>query len=181
VEDYFVRRFGGGREIWIKDGTKTRLKDGGYLRSTPFWSAVRQRAIELLRQEARPGIDYALTEIVRCKSKSEFGVTEAVKECVPRYFEKTLMLSSAKVIVVLGLHAQRVVQKELHLSVGASIYGPAHIYGRRRVLAFLPHPNSRGPRTFGKCLSVAELAELRAFLKSGKIAAWQSGNPTSLI
>jgi hypothetical protein len=40
---------------------------------------VRQRAIELLQRDVRPGVDYALTEIVHCKSKSENGVAEAKK------------------------------------------------------------------------------------------------------
>ncbi|WP_196524075.1 hypothetical protein [Nostoc commune] len=35
---------------------------------------VRQRAIELLERDVIPGIDYAITEIVHCKSENEIGL-----------------------------------------------------------------------------------------------------------
>ena len=88
IADFFGGRFGGGRRQWIKDGTKSLRPDGSYGKATAFWAAVRQRAMELWQGDVRPGVDYALTEIVHCKSKSEIGVAEARKRCVPRYLRR---------------------------------------------------------------------------------------------
>jgi hypothetical protein len=164
IADFFGRRFGGGRRQWIKDGTKSLRPDGSYGRATAFWAAVRQRAIELLQREVRPGVDYALTEIVHCKSKSEIGVAEAKKRCVPRYLRRVLALAAAKVIVVLGKPARQAAQEEFGIPEDAVVYGPQALCGRERMLAFLPHTNYRGPRTFAGCLPAGKLEILRSFL-----------------
>ena len=52
--DFFTHRFGGGREEWIRDGTKTLLLNGTYAPATAFWAAVRQRAMELVG-DVNPG------------------------------------------------------------------------------------------------------------------------------
>ncbi|MCF3607522.1 hypothetical protein L2E81_13290 [Planktothrix agardhii 1033] len=59
--------------------------DGTYSRVTQFWAAVRKRAIELLQRDVIPGFDYALTEIVHCKSHHEIGVEQAQEQCVQAY------------------------------------------------------------------------------------------------
>ena len=43
------------------------------------------------------GLDYALTEVVRCKSRQERGVPEALGTCSSRYLARTLELSAARV------------------------------------------------------------------------------------
>ena len=164
IADFFGGRFGGGRRQWIKDGTKSLRPDGSYGRATAFWAAVRQRAIELLQRDVRPGVDYALTEIVHCKSKSEIGVAAARKRCVPRYLRRVLTSAAARVIVVLGKPAQQAVQEEFNISADALIHGPKALCGRERMLAFLPHTNYRGARTFAACLPAGKLEILRSFL-----------------
>ena len=77
IGEYFTHRFGGGRKPWIKEGRYGLRRDGTYGRAVVFWSAVRQRAIDLLDRPLRPGRDYALTEVVHCKSRAERGVREA--------------------------------------------------------------------------------------------------------
>jgi hypothetical protein len=124
IADFFGRRFDGGRRRWIKDGKKSLRADGSYGRATAFWAAVRKRAIELLQREVRPGVDYALTKIVHCKSKSEIGVAEAKKRCVPRYLRRVLTSAAARVIVVLGKPARQAVQEEFGIPYGALAYGP---------------------------------------------------------
>ncbi|MEG4861524.1 hypothetical protein QUB75_29530 [Microcoleus sp. K1-B6] len=165
VHDYFNYRFGGGRKHWIVDGTKSLLKDGKYSRSTRFWAAVRQRAIELLQRNVSPGIDYALTEIVHCKSRAETGVEESQEQCVEAYLLRVLELARAKVIVVLGARAKQVIQSQFKISTANSISEFVEIGNRERFFAFLPHPNARTHRSFAKCLQGDEVEKLRAFLR----------------
>ena len=75
IIDFFDNRFGGK---WVQDGRRSLRKDDSYGRATMFWSAVRQRALELFERDIVPGLDYALTEVVRCKSLREIGVAAAV-------------------------------------------------------------------------------------------------------
>ena len=60
-----------------------------------YWAAVRRRAGELLGREAVPGVDYAMSEVVHCKSARERGVGSALGECVPRYLEALVAASGA--------------------------------------------------------------------------------------
>lgn len=163
--DYFENRFGGGRQAWIKDGTKALKLDGTYLRATKFWAAVRQRAIELFQREVQPGIDYALTEIVHCKSKAEYGVSEAQDQCVERYLARVLTLSTAAIVVVLGKEAKQAISTNFGVPNNATMYGPVALCGRERILTFLPHTNARENRTFAKSLPEQEVHTMREFLR----------------
>lgn len=164
ISNYFNYRFGGGQKDWIING-KSLLKDGTYSHAVKFWAAVRQRAIELLQRDVKPGIDYALTEIVHCKSHSEIGVKEAQDQCVKAYLLRTLELSKAKVIVVLGVRARQAIQSQFNISSTASISESIEIGDYERFFTFLPHPNARMPRSFIKCLQDDELESLRASLR----------------
>lgn len=166
VDDYFNYRFGGGRKQWIINGTKSLQLDGKYSGSTQFWASVRQRAIELLeRENVSPGIDYALTEIVHCKSQSEIGVEQSQEQCVEAYLLRVLELARATVIVVLGARARKVIQSQFNISTENSISESIEIGNRERFFAFLPHPNARMCRSFAKCLQDDELEKLRALLR----------------
>jgi hypothetical protein len=151
IIDFFHRRFAGGRKDWLKDDTRTLLKSGQHAsRGTRFLQSVRNRATELLDHEAVPGADYALTEVVHCKSQQEFGVGEAMMPCNYRYLDRVLALSGAKVVIVLGRTARESLTYALNVPEFAvnSIYGPTTVGGMSRLFAFLPHPNSRGARRF---------------------------------
>ncbi|MCU0542433.1 MAG: uracil-DNA glycosylase family protein [Oscillatoriaceae cyanobacterium Prado104] len=164
VHDYFNNRFGGGNKNWILGGTRSLQIDGTYGRSTQFWAAVRKRSIELLQREVTPGLDYALTEIVHCKSRDEIGVEQAQEQCVQAYLRKILELAKARVIVVLGVRAKRVIQREFGIPTERLLSEPIEIGGHQRLFTFLPHPNARGDRSFAKCLQNGELERLRRVL-----------------
>lgn len=164
IEDFYVMRFGGGRKQWIQEGIRKLMPDGSR-KPVRFWVEVRQRAIELLGKEVRPGIDYALTEVVHCSSRSEAGVPEALDECAKRYLRRVVELSGAKVIVVLGSKIKDTVKRDFSFSEG-DMFGPAQIGGRQRYIVFLPHPNAHMPRSFKKRLDEKRLEELRTFLRS---------------
>lgn len=165
INDYFNNRFGGGSRVWIKDGTKALQHDGKYSRSVRFWIEIRQRAIELLQRNVIPGIDYALTEIVHCKSYGETGVIQAKKQCVPSYLRRVLEKAAARVIVVLGKQAEHTIQTEFNIPDKVKLFETTKISGQEKLIAFLPHPNARMVRSFSKCLAHHELEKLREFLR----------------
>lgn len=165
IDDFFNNRFGGGRKVWTLDGRKSLQKDGTYSGSVKFWSAVRQRAIELFQRNVSPGNDYAITEIVHCKSVSEIGVKKAQNHCVQNYLKKVLEISSARVVVVLGSSAREAMQAEFNIPKDVSLFGSIAIGGREKLITFLPHPNARRNRTFANCLKFDELESLRALLR----------------
>jgi hypothetical protein len=164
--DYFMNRFGGGREEWIQGGSRGLRVDGSYSKGTAFWRFVRNRAQELLQREPKPGIDYALTEVVRCKSENETGVDSAADVCSERYLERTIAAARAPVVVILSSWAKVKICSLLNLdSIGVNqILGPVEIGGRERLLAFLPHSNARVARTFAT-FSCRDLEQLRLFIR----------------
>lgn len=166
IDDFFNNRFGCGRKVWILHGIKSLQKDGTYGGSVKFWSAVRQRAIELFqRNNVTPGSDYAITEIVHCKSVREIGVKEAQNQCVKSYLQKVLQMAAARVVVVLGASAREAMQHDFNIPKDVSLFGPIAIGDQEKLITFLPHPNARRNRTFAKCLNSDELEILRAFLR----------------
>jgi hypothetical protein len=72
--------FGGGSRPYVIDGIRTTTATGSPDRVVRYWSSIRARARELI-PGAVPGQDYAISEIVHCKSKGEEGVAEAAQTC----------------------------------------------------------------------------------------------------
>jgi uracil-DNA glycosylase len=133
--------FGGGSRPYIADGIKTTKPDGSPLKVVRYWSSIRARARELL-PDAIPGEDYAVTEIVHCKSVDEIGVDEAALTCYNLHASNVFSVSPAKVVVVLGKFAREAL-------LGAKADFPPlpldmELGGRARAVLFLPHPNARG-------------------------------------
>jgi hypothetical protein len=114
--EFFIRRFDQTRDPIIstfKHPTKpdflTRSLDGRYRggvrgshRQQKTLRDVYERAVELLGSDADPQLDYALTEIVHCKSARAFGVPQAATHCLNKWMDRTLEISPANLIVVLG-------------------------------------------------------------------------------
>jgi hypothetical protein len=150
IVDFFQNRFT-STKAWVKDGKYTLLRDGNYSAEwVRFWASARRRAQELLRRNPIPGMDFAITEVVHCKSLEEKGVSEALEFCSSRYLERILRISKAKIFVIYGGVARKAIltlsifsplcDADLH---NASI-GPVSISSIPRMLCFLPHPNARG-------------------------------------
>jgi hypothetical protein len=91
----------------------------------------------------RPGHDYALTEVVRCKSRSEVGVADAAPTCIERHLTPTIELSAARVIVGIGAHARRALTSHFGLASATGVQR-AEAGKREWLFVFLPHPNARG-------------------------------------
>ncbi len=88
IIDFFQGRFGGGREEWIRNGIRGRMKNGEFSKDPKdwvrFWASAKARASEALGRPAIPGRDYAMTEVVRCKSVEEYGGLDCTPNSEPR-------------------------------------------------------------------------------------------------
>jgi hypothetical protein len=168
IASFFVKSF----DDWIVDGaygrpTRPSMRRGKYVR---FWGGILKLARELHEQDVRPGNDYALTEVVHCKSQREIGVNGpdgALVPCAERYLKRVLAVSGARVIVVLGATARWAVTHVIGLPDvpgWGDVLGPVSIGERARLMVFLPHPNAHMPRTFGARVAPADLVRLRAAL-----------------
>ena len=166
IESFFTDHFGNGLKEWTRDGVSAVGTDGK-ARKVWHWTQVKQRAMELLESgDVTAGVDYALAEVVHCKSKSEKGVKEAVDECASRYLYRLVAESGAKVVVSLGRTAERAVRHMFLIPDETKVHGPVQLRGRKRWFAFLPHPSARvSDVSFEGNLSPVELRQLRSYLK----------------
>ena len=99
-------------------------------------------------QEPRPGYDFALTEVVRCKSRNEEGAPGALATCTELYLGRTFQVAGAKVVIALG----RVAREGIASYVGGtSEIGLRRrmfdIGGRERAVLMLGHPSSAQRQT----------------------------------
>lgn len=131
---------------FIPQFPKIAFKDGHISdHHVRFWASCRARAAELLNcknVEIKPGMDFAMTEVVHCKSTGERGVTKAMPECISRHFEATMMAAEASVIVVLGKSALSAFKP--YFPALETVPQHATWMGRNRHIVYLPHPNARG-------------------------------------
>lgn len=64
-----------------------------------YWTMVRSHANALLGRDAVPGVDFAMTEAMHCKSKAETGVKSALRACAARWLDEVMRESAAKVVL----------------------------------------------------------------------------------
>src|SRR5262249_50065955 len=132
-------------DLWVTADDRLRVEPGApRRRPTKYWQKVRKHAQLLLGDGAIAGRDYALTEVVHCRSADEEGVQAALEPCVERYLSKVLALSPATLIVVFGTVA-RDVMRERYKPDTARLTAPVEVEGRMRRLAFLAHPCAIDP------------------------------------
>lgn len=127
--------------IYQSDGKINRRK---WVR---FWASIRARAAELYgitSNEIRPGLDFAITEIVHCKSGKENGVKHARTACTERHLNAVLEASGAHLIVVIGTHAKDVFNSQFKLRHDQ----PSSIASlKNKKIIWLPHPAGFGAST----------------------------------
>ena len=164
IIDFFKNRFGGGQRLWVKDGTKALQQDGEYATYTKFLASVCKRAVELYQREVTPGIDYAITEVIHCKSLKEKEASDALNECADRYLARLIAISEAKVLVILGDLASEGFTKRVSLTYISNRHGKFEFNDRTMMVVFLPHPDSWKKRTFIDLIKPTEWDEIRAYL-----------------
>ena len=57
-----------------------------------------------------------MTEIVRCKSKHEEEVIEALEECTGGYFDRTMAFAAARVVVAIGKGRRHIRQRRYEIA-----------------------------------------------------------------
>ena len=161
------------RSDWQDDKIVEYFQEGfGRMRSeernrVPFWRSVDRIAHRIFGDNVTvtPGRDYALTEIVHCKSTHEKGVSKAQPFCPSKWLDFVMGQSGAKIIVLLGRHARDHCAARWHLNKAQSVHWAVPIAGRNRTVVILPHPNARRKRNIENCVSPGELEHLRALLE----------------
>lgn len=163
--DFFIHRFGGGVEAWTWEGRRALQIDGSFpSKDGPFWSQIAGRARDILGRPDVRGKDWALTEIVHCKSHGGTGVSAAADFCADRYFERILQFSSARIVVFLGRkNVWPVAQRILAVDLDNPLIGPMNVAGTWRYLAFLEHPGA-GSTRLSKLVPIERMIELRRFM-----------------
>jgi hypothetical protein len=168
LADFFAGRFDQRPVPWIDHRmrpllatTPPRHRDRG----VSFWFAARARASELLERPAVPGVDFALTEVVHCKSESEHGVADAFGRCVETWLRPVLRAAAARVIVLFGTWARNAFHDVYGIPAQAALTGPCDLQGSARIVVQLPHPNARGPRANCHPLSPGQLEKVRSHLR----------------
>jgi uracil-DNA glycosylase len=139
-------------------------------RAVQYWAEALGRAEELLDRVV-PGRDYALTEVVHCKSLKNKGVKEALNTCVGRYLDRVLTLSQSCVVIIYGDYAASVFAERYSVLRGVACYeGPTMICGRERFIIRLDAPGSNKVRTLGnpRCLPTHMLREVRALVAAAR-------------
>lgn len=174
VEEHFRARFDGDL---IVDGVRYRRIDGSLSRIVPTWAAQRAIAGELLGRAADPGRDYAITNVVHCKSNGEVGVRSAVGHCADRYLDRVLALAPARVLVLLGGAAAGALRGRLPVPTSSPGVAMVRAGGRRRAVIRLAHPAAReAKRSLAESLEAAgsSLAAVRSIL-DGEMDAISQG------
>ena len=141
--------FGGGSKTYTIDGKYTTRPNGQRIgRAVSTWAGVRKRAEELIiDRPVIPGADYALTEVVHCKSRNEVGVKLALDTCTDMHFDSIMRIAPAKLLVPLGKARQRM--RDMYRIPNEPGIIEMEIGGRMRLIAPLGHPTGPEIRTFG--------------------------------
>ena len=153
---------GGGRRQYILDGIRTMTPDGTPIKAVRYWSGALARARELIPDRpVMPGRDYALTEIVHCKSPHEIGIGEAAQTCADMHMENVMSVAAARVVIAVGAFAHR-----WFLGTGTPIPEAPIQWtrgGQTRLVAFTAHfsPSRGGPQMLSKRYPASVLDDLR--------------------
>lgn len=162
IVDFFVHRFGGGQSEWLRNGNRALQADGAYPGREGqnfFWPRTKRIAGDIFGRDVVAGRDYAITEVVHCKSAEAIGVNEAGRHCATLHLGRALAASPANVVVVFGGKAKPIVQgmypetgRRFLDTNGSTELTPAlPIAGRNRHVVFHQHPGG-GLRYLSRCL-----------------------------
>jgi hypothetical protein len=83
-----------------------RGKGGKFDKPIETWQGIYLRAVEILGENCNPTENYALTEVVKCKSKGEEGVPEASSKCIDQWMQNIMEITPANLVVVIGASAR---------------------------------------------------------------------------
>ncbi len=160
ILDFFENRFSKERD-YVKDYIYPMRKDGYAKNEVKFWSHIRIMASTLLdSKNVIPGEDYSIMEIVRCKSRKETGVEEALRICSDKYLEKTLSMTNANTIIAIGAKSRNILEKKLNIKLPKSTLIKKNIGEKERLIFTIPHPASWVVRKPEKIFKEEELQKI---------------------
>ena len=165
ILDFFQHRFSEDR-IWTKN-RRVLLADGEsyHNRSVAFWNNVHRQVERAYGRSVVMGVDYAMTEIVHCKSESEIGVNRCKTLCAETWMDTIITLSSAKVLILFGSIAKEWFANQVGEKLNrAGVSKGVTIGGRSRLVVWLPHPNARGERNLTSVLDDYDVSLIRKSL-----------------
>ena len=108
INDFFTNRFSSTYEyVRTENGRKVSIKmeDGTYKKlRRPFWGAIHKIASLILNSDVQLGKDYALTEIVHCKTRRENNLDKrCYLMCMSLWLRRILdVAQNVERIVVIG-------------------------------------------------------------------------------
>jgi hypothetical protein len=149
--------------LYRSNDGKYRGKGNSFDKPIETWQGVYERAKEILGEGCDPAENYALTEVVKCKSKAEVGVKKASANCIDQWMHKVMQISPANLVVVIGAPARDIFAHKL-ADLGSEFGADSKGYqklgqrgralrdikisdfgGKRRIYIFNWHPTSMIP------------------------------------
>lgn len=184
IEEFSITRFTSEikRGFGASDGLsghqidRTIGKNGELLHKVTYWNWARNLVAFIHGKETweiSAHSDYAMTEIVHCKSIKEIGVKKARLKCKDRYLEKILELSKAQLIFISGQHACADI-KAIYPEVFSSEWGLWNDDGSKSD-GFWPRKEDRFPEEIksGKWSLEAQLKHAVSFEVAGRMRTFQ--------
>jgi len=113
------------------DEELTAIPRGTAMTGSVSGGRTRTRATELLERPARAVVDFALTEVVHCKSVDEVGVDDAYDTCVEQWLRPVVRAAGARVIVLFGVYAGKAFHDFFGVPPRAPFDRPAPARGER--------------------------------------------------
>ena len=151
VEDFFENRFNNYYVRWSTSQGKShfsvRLANGKYKNVYGYWNYVQSIADFILNHPTTPGQDYALTELVHCKSRSTNVIPKkCFDECMKKHFQDVLnAASNLRYLVVIGAPTRSHVAKFLHQFTPAKyVWYNTPINGKNVKVIYADHNAGRG-------------------------------------
>lgn len=149
VEDFFEHRFN-SRHQYVKYPNRTKIAPEEYkrLRGRTFWGYVKSIADKILNRESNPGVDFAITEIVHCKSKDISCIhSKCYDKCFDQHFNNILSIAqNLQYIVVLGSPTRDRMSKYFGISpvVKYKWYYNVKLNDKTINIIFIDHNAARG-------------------------------------
>lgn len=125
VEDFFENRFNNYYVRWSTSQGKSHFSvrltnrsnnDIPYKNVHGYWNYIQSISDYLLHRSTTPGLDYALTELVHCKSQAANDISEACFDvCMNKHFQEVLnVATNLQYLIVIGKATKLHVAKFLH-------------------------------------------------------------------
>ena len=148
VEDFFEHRFNSSYE-YVQYPNRTKIVPAGYklLRGRTFWAYVKSIADKIMNRQSTPGIDFAITEIVHCKSKNISCIhSNCYNICFNNHFGKILSIAqNLQYIVVLGRPTKDRISKYFGISSASkNQWYNANLNNKTIKIIFVDHNAARG-------------------------------------